>query len=270
MNNREILKDKHRIVIKIGTSTLTGEDGGEINEELLRKFAKILTNLKKQGKELVVVSSGAVGVGRSALGFTANEKSQRRKRACAAVGQAKLMRVYEDLFAGFGVTAAQLLLTREALMNTSCRQSTKETFLELLGMGTIPIVNENDTVSTDGLQYGRFGDNDTLAAHVAKLINADLLILMSDIDGLYTDDPKDNPGARLISYVETIDERLMKMGKGAGSRCGTGGMATKLRAARIATRSGADMIIANGMHISNIRRIVAGNEIGTLFKGKSV
>ena len=175
------------------------------------------------------------------------------------------MMMYEKIFAEYGQVAAQALLTKEAIVNESCARNAKQTFEKLSEMKVVPVVNENDAVSVDEEAYGNFGDNDTMAAYVASLVEADLLILMSDIEGLYTDDPKKNPEARFIHTVGRIDQRLEAMGKGAGSENGTGGMSTKIQAAKIATASGTDMVIANGSNIFTINEVMEGKEIGTLF-----
>lgn len=265
MDRKDILSSKKRIVIKVGTSTITYEETGDINLGKLEKFVRILINLRNQGKELIVVSSGAVGAGKKALGLRKRPETEAAKQACAAVGQARLMMIYEKLFNEYGQLTAQILLTKESITNEECRRNAERTFEELLRMKVIPIVNENDAISVDELSYGIFGDNDTLAANVAELVEADLLILMSDIEGLYTDDPKRNPNARFIHTVAEIDEELEQMGKGVSSEVGTGGMATKIRAAKIVTASGADMVIANGDNIYAVNDIMAGKKVGTLF-----
>ena len=226
---------------------------------------RILINLRNKGKEVIVVSSGAVGVGRTALGLGKRPETEAEKQACAAVGQGRLMMIYEKLFNEYSQLTAQVLLTKESVTNEECRKNAKRTFDELFRMNVVPIVNENDAISTDELSYGNFGDNDTLAANVAELVEADLLILMSDIEGLYTDDPKKNPHARFIHTVVKIDEKLEQMAKGASSEFGTGGMSTKVNAAKIVTGSGADMVIASGDNIYAINDIMAGKKIGTLF-----
>ncbi len=266
MNYRELLKDKKRIVIKIGSSTITHSSTGTMDLGTLEKLVRLLTDLNNQGKEVVLVSSGAIAVGRKALGFKEKPTETKVRQACAAVGQAKLMMVYQKLFAEYNQVCAQVLMTKQTILNDISRRNAENTFHELLDLGVIPIVNENDTVATDELEYTNFGDNDTLSAIVAALIDADLLILMSDIDGLYTDDPRKNKDAKFITVVETLDDELMKMGKGAGSSVGTGGMATKLAAAKIATSAGADMVIANGEEIGIIANIMEGEEVGTIFK----
>ncbi|SES97769.1 glutamate 5-kinase [[Clostridium] polysaccharolyticum] len=261
--NRELLKDKKRIVVKIGSSTITHEATNNLNLIKMEKLVRVLADLSNQGKEVVVVSSGAVAVGRQAVGMKKRPTEVKEKQACAAVGQAKLMMVYQKLFSEYNQLTAQVLMTKYTMINDISRQNARATFEELLAMGVIPIVNENDTVSTDEV---KIGDNDTLSAIVSALIGADLLILMSDIDGLYTDDPYKNPDAEFIDYVERITPKLESMGKDSASDVGTGGMATKISAAKIATDSGADMVIANGEDIRNISRIMQGEQIGTLFK----
>lgn len=260
---RELLKDKKRIVVKIGSSTITHEETNNLNLIKMEKLVRVLADLQNQGKEVVVVSSGAIAVGRQAVGMKKRPTQVEEKQACAAVGQAKLMMVYQKLFSEYNQLTAQVLMTKYTMINEVSRKNAQNTFRELLSMGVIPIVNENDTVSTDEV---KIGDNDTLSAIVAALIGADLLILMSDIDGLYTDDPHKNPDAEFIDYVERITKDLEEMGKGSASDVGTGGMATKISAAKIATDSGADMVIANGDDIQTISRIMQGENIGTLFK----
>ena len=264
--DRTFLKDKKRIVVKIGTSTITHLSTGNLNLDTLEKFVRVLTNLRNQGKEVVVVSSGAIGAGRKALGIKERPKTLSVKQACAAVGQARLMMIYRKLFAEYNQNIAQILITKRIMLNEISKANAENTFEELLSMGVIPIVNENDPISTDQIQEEAFGDNDTLSANVAELVKADLLILLSDIDGLYTDDPHKNPDAKFISYVENIDGELEAMAKGAETSLGTGGMTTKIAAAKIANEAGVDMVIANGDDVHNVSKIVNGEEIGTLFK----
>lgn len=264
--DRSFLKEKKRIVIKIGTSTITHMSTGNLNLEKLERFVRLLTDIRNQDKEVVVVSSGAIGAGRKALGIKEKPRTLSVKQACAAVGQARLMMIYQKLFAEYNQTIAQILITKRIMLNEISRTNAENTFQELLHMGVIPIVNENDPISTDQIQEENFGDNDTLSANVAELVKADLLILLSDIDGLYTDDPRRNKEAKFISCVERIDGNLEAMAKGADTAYGTGGMATKISAAKIAAAAGVDMVIANGDRVSNISRILNGEEIGTLFK----
>lgn len=267
MNERELLKEKKRIVIKIGSSSLTHKETNDMNLSKIEKLVRAISDLKGQGKEVVLVSSGAIAAGRQALGHKNRPASLAEKQAFAAVGQARLMMVYQKLFAEYNQTAAQVLLTKHTMIHDSSRYNAQNTFEELLKLEAIPIVNENDTVSTAEIPYvDTFGDNDRLSAVVAALIGADLLILLSDIDGLYSDDPRMNPDARFIPTVYEIDSDLISMGKAtSGSDVGTGGMSAKLEAARIATDSGTDMVIANGEDVSVIQQIMEGQEKGTLF-----
>lgn len=265
MDYRLELREKKKIVIKVGTSTITYPETGNINLEKLEKFVRILINLRNKGKEVIVVSSGAVGIGRNVLGFTERPREKPVRQACAAVGQGRLMMMYEKLFAEYSQVTAQILLTKESITDRECARNARNTFDRLAAMHVVPIVNENDAISVAEESYGNFGDNDTMAAQVAALVEADLLILMSDIEGLYTDDPKKNPNARFVHTVGRIDRELEAMGKGAGTELGTGGMATKIEAAKIATLAGADMVIASGQNIYSINDIMAGKKIGTLF-----
>lgn len=260
---REEIKDKKRIVIKIGSSSLQHKETGGLDYTKLDVLVRELCNLANQGKEVVLVSSGAIAVGKRAVHIGKEDNPIAVKQACAAIGQARLMMTYQKLFAEYNHVAAQVLMTKNTIAEPLNRFNAKNTFSELLKLGAIPIVNENDTVSTFEIE---FGDNDTLSAIVAALIDADLLILLSDIDGLYTDDPNKNPNAKFISVVDQLDDSIMGMGKGTSSSVGTGGMGTKLSAARIATSSGADMIIANAADVRIIHRIMDGREYGTLFK----
>lgn len=264
--NRAYLQDKKRIVIKIGTSTITHTDTGHLNLVKIEKFVRILTDIHNQDKDLIIVSSGAIGAGRKALGIKERPTALSLKQACAAVGQARLMMIYQKLFAEYNQTIAQVLVTKGVITNEISRANAENTMQELLDLGVIPIVNENDVVSTDQIQNGNFGDNDTLSALVAEMVGADLLILLSDIDGLYTDNPRNNPDAQFISCVEKIDEDLLSCAKGPDSAFGTGGMTTKLAAAEIANEAGTDMVIANGDDPVNVIRILEGKEVGTLFK----
>lgn len=260
---REEIKDKKRIVIKIGSSSLQHKETGGLDYTKLDVLVRELCNIANQGKEVVLVSSGAIAVGKRAVHIGKEDNPIAVKQACAAIGQARLMMTYQKLFAEYNHVAAQVLMTKNTIAEPLNRFNAKNTFSELLKLGAIPIVNENDTVSTFEIE---FGDNDTLSAIVAALIDADLLIMLSDIDGLYTDDPNKNPDAEFISVVDHLDDSIMGMGKGTSSSVGTGGMGTKLSAARIATSSGADMIIANAADVRIIHRIMDGREYGTLFK----
>lgn len=267
IQERQILKEKQRIVIKIGSSSLTHPQTGEMNLMKIEKLIRVISDLRGEGRDVVLVSSGAIAAGRQALGHHRRPDTLAEKQAFAAVGQARLMMVYQKLFAEYNQTAAQILLTKDTMINDSSRYNAQNTFDELLNLGAIPIVNENDTVSTSEIPYvDSFGDNDRLSAIVAALIGADLLILLSDIDGLYSDDPRSNPDARFVSLVPEITPEFLDMGKSTSSSdVGTGGMSAKLAAARIATDSGADMVITNGDQVEVILDIMAGKEKGTLF-----
>ncbi len=268
---RENLKNKKRIVVKIGSSSLQHPQTGELDYGKMDIFVRELCDLRNQGKEVVLVTSGAVAAGRKAVGISKqqqedNENSVAIKQACAAIGQARLMMIYEKLFAEYSQLTAQILMTKYTIWDKESRKNAHNTFAELLKMGVIPIVNENDTVATDELGIG---DNDTLSAIVANLIGADVLILLSDIKGLYSDDPRKNENAEFISLVENLTEEYENMAKeSTGSNVGTGGMNTKLTAAKIATRSGADMIIASSEDVKIIGRLLKGSDEGTLFVGK--
>ena len=260
---REILKDKKRIVIKIGSSSLTHPETGALNLTKLEVLVREISDLHNMGKDVIVVSSGAIAVGRRAAGLGHRPSETKEKQACAAIGQARLMMIYQKLFSEYNQLAAQILMTKRTVMDNLSRVNALNTFQELLKLGAIPIVNENDTVSTYEMQ---FGDNDTLSAIVAALIDADLLLLLSDIDGLFTDDPNSNPNAELIHVVEKLDDHLLKMGKSTStSDVGTGGMASKLTAAKLASAAGTDMVIANGEDFRNIHRVIEGQDCGTLF-----
>lgn len=265
---RENLKDKKRIVVKIGSSSLQHTATGELDYGKMDIFVRELCNLKNQGKDVVLVTSGAVAAGRKAVGISkkeqeACENSMAVKQACAAIGQARLMMIYEKIFAEYNQLTAQILMTKYTIMDENSNKNAHNTFEQLLSMGVIPIVNENDTVATDELGIG---DNDTLSAIVANLVGADLLILLSDIDGLYSDDPRKNENAEFIHLVENLTDEYLNMAKeSTGSSVGTGGMNTKLTAAKIATKSGADMIIANSVDVKILGRLVEGSEEGTLF-----
>lgn len=266
-NIRELLKDKKRIVIKIGSSSLMHENTEKLNLMKIEKLVRILVDIKNSGKEVILVSSGAIAVGKSTIGLHNRPDGLPVKQACAAIGQAKLMMVYQKIFAEYSTIVAQVLLTKNTVLNDVSRKNVENTFNELLQLGAVPIVNENDSVSTYEIeQVQTFGDNDRLSAIVASILEADLLILLSDIDGMYTDDPNKNPEARFISQVDNIDEKLENMGKASsGSGVGTGGMAAKIVAAKIATASGADMVITNGNNVENIVSVIAGKDTGTLF-----
>lgn len=252
-----------RIVIKIGSSSLTHEQTGRLDLYKMEHLVRALCDLRNRGNDVCLVSSGAIAVGRGAIGLEKRPTEIATKQACAAVGQAKLMMLYQKLFSEYNHVAGQILMTKNTMINPVSRENAQNAFEELFRLGVIPVVNENDTVSTYEMQ---FGDNDTLSAIVASLIHADILILLSDIDGLFTDDPHKNPDAQLIHDVERIDEKILEMAKDStGSNVGTGGMATKLTAAKIATSSGADMIIANGKDVEVLYHIFDDDFVGTKF-----
>ena len=263
MNEREGLKNRKRIVIKIGSSSLFHAETGKHDFLKIEKLVRVIADLTNQGRDVVLVSSGAIATGRNQMGLDPDTMTLPEKQACAAIGQAMLITLYQRLFFEYGKPAAQVLLTRYTIGTARTRYNAENTFNELFRLGAVPIVNENDTVTTREI---KFGDNDVLSAMVAVLADADLLINMSDIDGLYDDNPKDNPDARLISYVDTLDDEIWSMGKGSSSEYGSGGMSTKLEAADIAVNSGIDMVITNAGDIENIVRVINGENIGTYFR----
>jgi len=255
-----------RIVVKIGTSTLA-HSTGRLNISRFEQLCKILSDIKNAGHELILVSSGAIGMGVGKLGLQCRPTDIPTKQAAAAVGQCELMYVYDREFSLYHHTVAQLLITGDDVKNEARHQNFSNTLDRLLALGALPIINENDTVSTEELGIG---DNDTLAAIVAESVNAELLILLSDIDGLYTADPHKDPNARLIHRVDRVDEGLIALASGSVSGQGTGGMVTKLHAARICLSAGCDMVIANGNNPANLYRILAGEEVGTRFSEESL
>lgn len=264
---RQRLKDKKKIVVKIGSSSLHHPETGKLDLRKMEVLVRQLCDLKNRGKDVILVSSGAIMVGKNALGIKKRLEDVNEKQACASVGQARLMSIYQKLFSEYNQICSQVLLTKNTMLDDLNRYNAVKTFRELLEFGVVPIVNENDTIATYEIDsMSVFGDNDRLSAVVAALVNADLLILMSDIDGLYTDDPHQTDDAVFIDCVEHLDRELMQMGKSStGSSVGTGGMATKLSAADIAISSGCDMVIANGNDFHNIGRICDGEKVGTLF-----
>ena len=263
-NYRDAIRDKKRIVVKIGSSSLQHARTGDLDYIRLDVLVRELCNLRNMGKDVVLVTSGAIAVGEKALLPNREEDNPIAvKQACAAVGQARLMMIYQKIFAEYNQVAAQILMTKNTIVDNLNRYNARNTFAELFKLGVIPIVNENDTIATYEIEIG---DNDTLSAIVASLVEADALLLLSDIDGLYTDDPRTNPDVRYIEVVEELTDELMNMGKAStGSSVGTGGMTTKLQAAKIASSTGVDMVIANSKDIKVIHRILSGQNIGTLF-----
>ena len=265
MDYRQNIKNHKRIVVKVGTSTLTYSNGN-INLSRIEKLTRVLSDLMNSGKEVVLVTSGAVGVGVNKLKLKERPKTIKEKQAAAAVGQSELMHIYSKLFGEYSHIVGQVLLTRDVVEDDHVRKNVVNTFETLIENKIIPIVNENDTVAIDEIEnIVRFGDNDNLSAIVAGLVSADLLIILSDIDGFYDSDPRKNPNSKLIKTVEEITPELEECAGGAGTSFGTGGMATKLTAAKTATNFGVDMILVNGDDPKILFDIVNGEEIGTLF-----
>lgn len=264
---RKLLSERKRIVVKIGSSSLHHMATGELNLTKMERLVRELCELKNQGKEVILVSSGAIAVGKKTINISPDDSEIPLKQACAAIGQAKLMMIYERLFAEYNHLTAQILMTKHTIVDDINRRNAQNTFNQLLKLGVIPVVNENDTVAVHEVE-DTIGDNDFLSAVVCALVDADLLILLSDIDGLYTDDPRANKDAKFVDVVENLND-VMNMGKNTtGSNVGTGGMSAKLHAATIAVNSGADMVIANGKDVSVIHKIMEGRKYGTLFVGK--
>ena len=254
-----------RIVVKVGTSTLA-HPTGRLNIQRMEKLCKVLSDLKNMGHEIILVSSGAIAMGFGKLNLSERPKDVPTKQASAAVGQCELMYIYDKLFTEYNHTVAQLLITAPDIEEGGVRkQNFHNTLARLLELGALPVINENDTISTE--EFG-IGDNDTLSAIVAVTIQADLLILLSDLDGLFDGDPRKNPDAKLIDTVEKIDEHIISLGGGSGSNLGTGGMATKLRAAQMATAAGCEMVIANGQSPEVLYDVAAGKRVGTRFLAK--
>ena len=252
-----------RVVVKVGTSTLTHATGS-LNIRLIESLCKVLSDLKNQGNEVILVTSGAIGMGVSKLSLKSRPVDIPTKQAVAAVGQCELMYTYDKAFSEYRHTVAQVLLTGEDFRHENRHVNFQNTMTRLLEMMALPIINENDTVATEEIEIG---DNDTLAAMVAASIQADLLVLLSDIDGLYTADPREDSSARLNETVEAITPEIMAVGGGSGSSLGTGGMLTKLNAAQIAAEAGIDMVIANGHDPNHLYDIFEGKRVGTRFIG---
>ena len=254
-----------RVVIKIGTSTLAHKTG-LLNILRVEELCKVMSDLKNAGHEVILVSSGAIGMGVGKLGLSSKPCDIPTKQAAAAVGQCELMYTYDRLFSEYNHTVAQILLTGDDIEHNDRNQNFINTLSRLLELSAIPIINENDSISTNEIEIG---DNDTLGAIVAAAVNADLLIILSDIDGLYTADPKNSTNARLLHKVEAITADIEKMVGGAGSSLGTGGMITKLKAAKMVTEKGIDMVITNGENPLSLYDIIAGKDVGTRFLGKA-
>ncbi len=255
-------KDYKRIVVKVGTSTLAHKTG-KLNIRRVERLVKILADLSNSGREIILVSSGAMGLGMGKLGYVKRPTDTPSKQALAAVGQCELMYMYDKMFGEYNIVVAQLLLTKYILLEE--RKSNVENAVnKLLEQGVIPIVNENDTVAIDELEL-EMGENDSLAATIAAVAKADALVILSDIDGLFDDDPKKNEDARLISVVKDIDNNIKSIAKGAGSKLGTGGMITKIKAAEIASSAGIDTVIMNGKYPKKLYDLFEGKNVGTRF-----
>lgn len=255
------LKSCRRIVIKLGSSTLTHESG-HLNIRRIEELVKTLSDFKNSGMDIILVSSGAVSAGIAKTKLGRRPASVREKQAMAAVGQSELMRMYDQFFSSYGHTVAQILMGKDVIDNPVRRSACEDTFNTLLEMGCVPIVNENDSVSTEEI---KFGGNDTLSAYVALLTRADIVLNLSDVDGLYDSDPRKNENANFISCVQSVDEALMSLGGGTGTDRGTGGMATKLEAARIVTEAGIPMVIMNGHRPHLLYDLLDGVPVGTYF-----
>ena len=251
-----------RVVIKLGTSTLTHRTG-RLNIRRVEKLVKIIADIQNAGNQVILVSSGSIGLGMAKLGLLERPSDTPTKQACAAVGECELMYLYDKQFSEYSITVAQLLLTKYVLLEDR-RKNVENALEQTIKMGVIPIVNENDTVAIDELEL-EVGENDSLAATVATIAKADLLIIMSDIDGLYDKDPHTHPDAKLIPQVDEINEEIRLLAGGAGSKLGTGGMITKINAAEIATKNGIDMVIVNGREPENLYKIFDGVPTGTKF-----
>ncbi|HHW23969.1 MAG TPA: glutamate 5-kinase [Bacillota bacterium] len=268
--NMDILKNARRIVVKVGSSTLTYENG-HMNFKRIEVIARVLSDIVNSGRDVALVTSGAIAVGTAKMGLDHRPKTTEERQAMAAIGQCELMRIYESFFQNYGHPVGQVLLTRGTVENEVSRRNAINTFNTLFKFGCVPIVNENDTVACDEIEMlDTFGDNDTLSAWVAVMIGADALIILSDIDGLYNSDPRKCPDAKLIHIVETIDDTVMSYAGGAGTDRGTGGLLTKLKAAKIATEAGIPTFILNGEDPEIIYELLDGGCVGTYFKAKPV
>lgn len=259
------IKDKKRIVIKVGTSTLTHKTG-RLNIRRMERFVKTLADIQNSGHEIILVSSGAIGLGMSKMGLTQRPSDTPMKQACAAVGQCELMYIYDKLFGEYNINVAQILLTKY-ILETPRKNNVENTFLKLIEKNVIPVVNENDTVAIDELEL-EVGENDSLAAHVGVFCKADMLVILSDIDGFFDGDPRLNPDAKLIPIVEEIDEKIKALAGDAVSGQGSGGMITKLNAAEIAMNAGFDMAILNGRNPEVLYDLFDGKSVGTIFIAK--
>jgi len=258
------IQDAKRIVVKVGTSTLTYETG-KTNIRRMASLAAVLSDLQNAGHEVVLVTSGAIGIGVGKLGLKKRPDDTAGKQAAATVGQCELMFMYDKLFGEYGHTIGQLLITRSDIENDERRANLINTFEKLFEYGAVPIINENDSVAVEEIVYG---DNDSLSAIVAKLVNADVLIILTDIEGLFNGNPREDINAKLIPVVEEINDEIFALAGGSGSNRGTGGMVTKLHAAQIATQAGIDTVVMSGEDPKDIYKLLDGRQIGTIFIGK--
>ncbi len=258
------LKDVQRIVIKVGTSTLA-HSTGKANIRQMKKLVTVISDIVNSGKEVALVTSGAIGVGAGKLGLTERPTTTAEKQAAATIGQCELMFMYDKMFGEYGHTIGQFLITKRDVDNKECRENLINAFEETFNFGAIPVINENDAVGIEEIVYG---DNDSLSAIVAKLIHADALLILTDIDGLYDKNPEKDEYARIIPVVEEINEDLYQIAGGKGSKFGTGGMVTKLQAAEISTEAGINTIVMNGSYPENIYKVLEGHQIGTFFVAK--
>ena len=257
-------KEANRIVVKVGTSTLT-YDTGKINIRRMSKLAQVLSDLKNGGKEVVLVTSGAIGVGVGKLGLKERPQDTPGRQAAATVGQCELMFLYDKFFSEYGNIIGQLLVTRSDFENDERHTNLHNSFMKLFEYGAIPVVNENDSVAVEEIV---FGDNDSLSAHVAKIVDADLLVILTDIDGLFSANPRENENAVLIHNVDKIDDEILALAGGSGTSRGTGGMITKLHAAQIATEAGIDTVVMNGSDPEELYKLLDGRQTGTLFRAQ--
>ena len=261
-------ESRKRVVVKVGTSTLV-HPSGSLNFRSIERLSRVLADVKGMGHEVILVSSGAIGIGTGKLRLPERPRQLRMKQAVAAVGQCEMMHLYDKFFGEYGQTVAQILLTRDDVDDPHRSENLRNTFEALLELGTIPVVNENDSVSFAEIETGNskiLGDNDTLSAVVAVLCEADLLVLLSDIDGLYDSDPHINQQAKLIPLVQTVDDGIRRLAGGSGTPWGTGGMTTKLDAAAICLKHRVDMVITNGGALERVYQILQGEPVGTLFR----
>lgn len=263
-----VMNFARRIVVKVGTSTITYENG-RMNHGNIDRLCRAIADLMNSGKDVLLVTSGAIGVGIGCLKLPTRPESVREKQAIAAVGQCELMNAYTRSFAEYSCVCGQILLTKDDLLDNLTKSNISNTIEALLEKGIVPVINENDSVSTtEILHNGTFGDNDTLSAHVACLVNADLLVILSDTDGLYDDNPRTNPDAKRISYVDGITKEMLDSSTGAGSKLGTGGMYTKLTAMEKVTSHGINGVIAEGSTPQILEEILACDDVGTFFAAR--